>query len=982
MFNYRIVIAQVKLLKDIFLIKNKDYAAYAEIITTYDGPFKALASWLIARDFDKPQTDDIIGHLIPYIKKGRLKTDEIIVSPSAVKIKNSEPFQELTDFVNYVHGHFPTALPTKKVENQFTERTPVISGQGIQIYEVNNPNDSRELAGDTSWCIAYPGQNNMWTSYRSVGASSFFIVFDENPPSPELRKVAVDFNLRGVDLTDINNNTGATLPNGMDWDEYSGYLEEKGINIQAKRTNPESGEEENILKNKPLTDEEKFFLQYYNLYKSKNNLTVEQVQKWARGIVELEPDQSEKRQLYEPPDLFLEEIKIPNKEEKSLNIVFRRLNQQGYGRATILPIKREQILSLKYKNSGASYALENTAQTNQDLFDGKSGNLNSLQFGEYEKTEPLAEIKLKLYDAKKFLTKFVGLGYILPNEVFDYVMGLPDGRELLIQYVDTGITIPEEQIEKIKAIPALFKTYARKQLISISRNTIQDASILKHLSPNDEETRNSVLETLIPKDIKNVYSTEVDSIINNLRNIPTEWLNIPQIGILFNPRTNYKDQLAIKVSLAMGIANYFQDNPTLENALIYLHDTEAINSFKDEAIAQKYLPAIFEPFFNIEEYNQRWKKIQLLTPDLVNEPRLNKFRAFGLGLNYAFVTEPGGNEDPQLTYERVAIVLIRRRYIGSEFYKNDINFWLYFINNYNNLLNTVFKNVGYEHTQSKFLDDNGNEVEEDDRDENEEYEEIINTTYDRDEQKNRFYNTLKKLFPTKILEKPEIIKALETNFSENEVIEIIKSQGNYSEILYDYLSKSINSFSDLHSRNHNDIFTKDNPIIRKLTQNGLDVDDFMKKFVYRPFSNHIFELSKWNPGLVESISDSDFFKILQREKSLPQSPYTFSDIHILWLEQNRPEVLVKLFKENPDSLFPHHQRLYITQNVLPKIKQPEQIEEPKIEEPVPTPEPELLPEEPITASVKLMVKIAKKLDNKNKYKLADKFTNILRKYNV
>ena len=87
MFNNRIVIAQVKLLKDIFLLQNKDYAAYAELISTYDGPFKALASWLMARDFDKPQTDDIIGHLVPYIKKGRLKTDEIIVSPKAVKIK-------------------------------------------------------------------------------------------------------------------------------------------------------------------------------------------------------------------------------------------------------------------------------------------------------------------------------------------------------------------------------------------------------------------------------------------------------------------------------------------------------------------------------------------------------------------------------------------------------------------------------------------------------------------------------------------------------------------------------------------------------------------------------------------------------------------------------------------------------------------------------------------------------------------------------
>jgi hypothetical protein len=39
-------------------------------------------------------------------------------------------------------------------------------------------------------------------------------------------------------------------------------------------------------------------------------------------------------------------------------------------------------------------------------------------------------------------------------------------------------------------------------------------------------------------------------------------------------------------------------------------------------------------------------------------------------------------------------------------------------------------------------------------------------------------------------------------------------------------------------------------------------------------------------------------------------------------------------------------------------------------------------EEPVVASLKLMVKIAQKLDCEYQYKLADKFTNILRRYNV
>ena len=40
------------------------------------------------------------------------------------------------------------------------------------------------------------------------------------------------------------------------------------------------------------------------------------------------------------------------------------------------------------------------------------------------------------------------------------------------------------------------------------------------------------------------------------------------------------------------------------------------------------------------------------------------------------------------------------------------------------------------------------------------------------------------------------------------------------------------------------------------------------------------------------------------------------------------------------------------------------------------------PEDSTTASIKSMVKIARILDCKKKYKLADKFTNILGKYNV
>ena len=979
MFNNRIVVAQAQLLREIFLAKGKDYAGYAEIISIYDGVFKALASWLMARDFDQAQTDDIIGHLVPYIKKGRLKTDEIVVSPKAVKIKNSQPYTELISFVDFIHGTYPTALARTKQTNEATEKTSVLIGEGIKIYEVNNPNDSRELASDTPWCIAYPGQNNMWTSYRSGGASTFFIVYDDNPPTSDQRKVAIDFNSGGVELTDLPNFTGEKLSNGMDWDDYSEYLQSKGIDLGAKRTNPNTGEEEQILQNKPLTDEEKFFLQYYNLFKSSTQLTVHQLKKWERGIVSVNDETlPEKNPYYGEREFFIEESNKSG-QEKSLQLIIRQKSKHGlYRPAVILPIKREQIVDLRYK-SGKRYNSDFYATSNEQVQRGYPLNLNDLQFGGYEKTEPLDDIELQVGDAKNFLTKFVGLGYLLPDEVFDYVMELPDGRELLSQYVDTGITLSNEQIEKIKAIPALFKTYARKQLIALSRNSIQDANILEHLDPNDEKTRNTVLELLMPKDVKNVYSQNVDSIINNLSDVPEKWLNVPQIGILFSPKSNITDPLAVKVYLAMGVSNYLRNYPSLENALIYLHDTNAINSFKDEAISQKYLPAIFEPFFNTNEYKKRWKNIELFTPELINDPRLNKFRAFGEAQhNPRGIIQKTDNEDSELVYERNIINILNGNPYAHQAYSNDVNFWLYAINNYQNLLDTVFKNAHYEIVNKTYYNEDNEEVDPGDYEDTDEIETRESTEYNREFQKGIFEDKLAKTIPREVLERPEILDALKSIFSQERINKLVGEKAENSEYLTEYMTQFINSFSDLHSINHKFIFEKDNPVIRKLTQNGFDVDDFLKKFYYSPLL-YIRDLARWNRGLVNSINDIDFLKILEHETGFSLQDFTY-------IYNARPNVVAEMMKvPSLANKFTFEQRQYIYKNLLPKLQQPEQIEEPKTEQPKveePKVEPEQMPEETTTAFVKSMVKIAQKLDYNYQYKLADKFTNILRKYNV
>ena len=133
--------------------------------------------------------------------------------------------------------------------------------------------------------------------------------------------------------------------------------------------------------------------------------------------------------------------------------------------------------------------------------------------------------------------------------------------------------------------------------------------------------------------------------------------------------------------------------------------------------------------------------------------------------------------------------------------------------------------------------------------------------------------------------------------------------------------------------------------------------------------HNVLQLDKWNPELVKSISDSDFIKILAGE-------YSYASEYFTWLCKNRPYVIAEMFKDpSLANKFTYEQRLYIHQNLLPTLQQPQQIEQvEEVEEPI--------DEEPTTAFVKSIVKVANKLDNINKYKLADKFTNILRKYNV
>ena len=296
-YSYRIIISGIK--EDIeALCKHKGITDPEYIKTVrqkvddYKG-YQAFAAWLYIRNIEP---ESIVAALDKYVKSRQLEPSKIKISKDKNSISiNDKVFEdpiEPIEFTEYIHATYPIMKVEETKQNEEVKSDePVVVNKdnSIKIYEVNSADDGRRLVGDdTPWCIGYKGPSNMWQGYRDNKESSFFVVFDNNPPTTDQRKVAIDFTNRGVELTDLPNRTGSHLTNGMDWGAYSNYLKGKGINLEATRVNPETGEKEKILQNKPISAEEKIQKATFNtIIYSSRILELKTVMLWQSGKSEL-----------------------------------------------------------------------------------------------------------------------------------------------------------------------------------------------------------------------------------------------------------------------------------------------------------------------------------------------------------------------------------------------------------------------------------------------------------------------------------------------------------------------------------------------------------------------------------------------------------------------------------------------------------------------------------------------------------------------
>ena len=296
-YSYRIIIAGIK--EDIeaqckYLgITDPEYIKLVrQKVDDYKG-YQVFAAWLYLR---KIEPESIVASLDKYVKSRQLDPSKIKVSKDKKSITiDNKVFEEPLDpveFTEYIHATYPIMQVEKTNQNvEVKSEDPVITNENnsIKIYEVDSADDGRRLVGDdTNWCIGYKGPSNMWQGYRDTKDSSFFIVFDQNPPTPNQRKVAIDFTKYGVELTDIPNRTGTHLSNDMNWDQYSRYLRNRGINLDATRINPKTGQEEKILQNKPVTPEEKIQKATFStVEKASRMLEKDTVLLWQSGKCEI-----------------------------------------------------------------------------------------------------------------------------------------------------------------------------------------------------------------------------------------------------------------------------------------------------------------------------------------------------------------------------------------------------------------------------------------------------------------------------------------------------------------------------------------------------------------------------------------------------------------------------------------------------------------------------------------------------------------------
>lgn len=993
--SYRIIISGIK--EDIeALCKHKGITdpeyikSVRQKVDDYKG-YQLFAAWLYIRNIEP---ESIVAALDKYVKSRQLDPSKIKVSKDAISI-NDKVFEdpiEPIEFTEYIHATYPIMKveETKQNEEVKSEEPVVVNkDNSIKIYEVNSADDGRRLVGDdTPWCIGYKGPSNMWQGYRDTKESSFFIVYDNNPPTPDQRKVAIDFTNRGVELTDLPNRTGSRLTNGMDWDAYSNYLKGKGINLEATRVNPETGEKEKILQNKPVSPEEKIQKATFNTIRySSRILEKKTVMLWQSGkselytselerdflVKEVFPRDPKKTYLLYPDDRTSFKITIDNPE--AIYYTARWMSQGRPFTDEILTflmnsIGGNDVLS-KFLNSGAdlqdsqyNVIKENkslwTTYTRTQIIKSEQTGYHTIPFNNFRdlmssgndklikaylllginssqqldvkllKNEYPEYLKLLLYSAMKKTNQF-------PLSVQQIILDTKD-KELIEKFVRVATNVTPDIALQLHSDPELFLVYSKGKLAQPSGHSFFDQFgrqmvevVLR--SGDIEAIKNAALgrgfeygDFALAEEMG--VSDEAKLSILNKRNID------PDIYQLFDPSNPYDVSLVEQIQSIDTLKELYPRwklNPKVSMAY-------SINNFENRSLNADtpLADSVYELMMYLINDSDYMEQISLY---LLSDKEKEK-------LKYLYSELQNSINDP-------------------EFVKN------FFIN---------FPLI---------LGDNPE------------------TTRTRSEVYKNVSDVLE-LLPSEALSIPEVKKYIE------EFIDDIKIESLLKHIdvpwLYeafvescvkdqDFLKRKFNNFynKDQEFALHflGDCFEKQKPDFNYFVDIPVNVKIKIATIYFeiypderesqKTLRHHFFDTLLINKNVRSSITQQLY--ILRNFPKLFYYKITSGDVKPRYiypeirsaLRQMYPNIAGLILQAESESKYGSD---YFDENTEEVVigRRPDEVEPERQEDPFGD-----MPSEedwPKQASVKLMVKIAQKLDIKKKYKLADKFTNILRRRNV
>ncbi len=978
-YSFRIIVAGIK--EDIqgicnFLGKDDEFCkGLREKVKTYESRFQVFAAWLFARGIEP---EEYVLALQKYIDSRRLDPSKIKVSKNAIQI-NDDKFEDALKFTEYIHANYPVLEVEKSQDNVVSgEDIPVVANEdnSIQIFEINNANDGRRLVGnDTNWCIGYSGPNNMWQSYRDNHDASFFVVVDNNPPTPEQRKVAIDFTGHNqVLLTDIPNRTGRTLSNGMDWDAYSNYLKGKGVNLGATRENPETGEEEVILKNKPRTPEEIIQSAVFSEF---SLLTKELLKKWQSGLSTVDSS------IFQQ-DFYEEYIKPNVVQQYARNAVQFRNPDAKYYTARWMSLGKNvdpEVVDLMMNSVGGIDILSKYVNTGMKIEDQEI----------YEK------IKSNKQLFSSYLRSRVNAVEQSPTNLtrqeFDDLKEF-GRKDLFLAYINTG----RAWFSSIKNDPEIARLHLQAKLDKNQLFDYDEVEYIFFVDKNEDRMLKAIeQDNSITEERYNVIKENPKLLAAALYKAPMYgvlpwWIKEARTTIFTFNDENLTKTFAFKYGFSADeiklAKQYGLENAAKYSVLQHTADDETVKLFDPENPDDVYiisqLPSIelSEPFL----YDERWSNSSVLS--------------WARDTRYV----------EKIT--NISTTLDDRKTVNYEILpENPIQMLLFFIIHSGQMPSTVFQDLNLEDEDSEKL-----------RRVYLEFSSAINTLdfwHDFIKQLPKFidnrtadlssYFMILQFIPEQFLEDETILEFISKNnlLNKNKSYFLNKIDFSRHPKLLDLLvEKSKNNFSET---------------LRSLGPHSKDA--YIEKFLQK---NKQYIKYVENIG---NLSTRDRFNVV--EVYLNLYPEDRDRLHItnpdiityllygkvglnyqLWLLRNLPEAVAAYISNTSNlkdfapevrasmkQMFPglaykidfYEQNRYGTGGYFDEntgeVVQGSRPYEPTSAEDLSADLQKMIqdpfaPDDDRTASVNLIVKIAQKLDFKNNYKLADKFTNILRKYNV